>query len=505
MESTLKKYQLFTILVSILLLINGLMLPYHLSFRDYLCGDSGSALLASSMIQNGIVPWLDFNYSYGFATLWPNQLWFNSFGYTPMANVTLNLLCSILLCWGIAEIIVLMQWSKPVIWLVLLSTPYVFCFSWFTTAHVLEPALIILCTVRYLKRSYASALLMATLAMLVKPSLAYVAGLYLVIVMLTDRDGASWKQHLRRLVLNITPSLILLLVYSIYVLSKWGWLVYLNSLLPLSGMAAYQESECGFFARGQMFWMPATETLGQLLEYYLLTPAGVWIVGTIVLIYFTILTVIQWLKTRTLSIQQRCILICGLLHLAFVFVLFGNEWSWTYETYLVIFGVAAGLSTLPTLSRLLVPIYAVLVLLSLAGTIRTSVESWQGTTMQADLHYLFLPESMHQELSQLRTLASQQRVLMLTRQGAPSLLLNSVQGVPTWAYMRHSAKDHERLALLRLVDQVDVVVVPAYPFIEEMTNWPEIANHLKRLSVHKKTSLLHYFTTEKDNALIPSN
>jgi len=107
--------------------------------------------------------------------------------------------------------------------------------------------------------------------------------------------------------------------------------------------------------------------------------------------------------------------------------------------------------------------------------------------------------------AQLRTLASERRVFMLTRQGAPSLLLTGVEGIPTWAYMRHSAKDHERQTMLQLIDQADVVVVPTYLFIEKMTTWPEIADHLQRLNVRKKTDYLLYFTTEKDKALIPSN
>ncbi len=137
MEYLLKKYQIFAILVGIMLLINVLMLPDRLSFASYLCYDSGASLKASSMLQEGLVPWRDYNYNYGFATLLLNQLWFNGFGYTPLANESLNILCAMLLCWGIAEMITVMQWSKTITWLVLLSTPYLFCYSWFTTVHIM--------------------------------------------------------------------------------------------------------------------------------------------------------------------------------------------------------------------------------------------------------------------------------------------------------------------------------------------------------------------------------
>ena len=503
MEYLLKKYQLFAILVGIMLLINVLMLPDRLSFTSYLCYDSGASIKASSMLQEGLVPWRDYNYNYGFATLWLNQLWFNGFGYTPLANESLNILCSILLCWGIAEMITVMQWSKTITWLVLLSTPYLFCYSWFTTVHIMEPALIVLSLVRYLRREYASALLFATLALLFKPSLAYFTGLYLVIAMLTNRDGATISQHGKRFVRYIAPSLGLLLAYTIYVLPKWGWQVYLNSLVPFSAMAGQQEASHGFFLRGKLFWLPTTEGLGHLLANYVSTPAGVWIVGSILMTCFTVTTMVQWLKTRSLSCRQRCILICGVLHLIFVLVLFGNECSWAYEHYLVIFGVAACLNLRFRLPRVAVLAFAGFMLISFVNTIRSSVNEWQTANMQSDMHYLFLPEWKHQELAQLRTLAQTHQVLILGKFGVPSLLLQGVKCVPTWYYMRTIAKDHEHLSMLNLIDQADIVVVPIYDFIVEMTIWPEIADHLKRFALHGNTDILIYFTNEKDSHLLP--
>lgn len=507
MEYSLKKYQLFAILVSIMLMINGLMLPDQLSYQHYICGDAGSALMASSMLNDGETPWLDFNYTYGFGTLWLNQIWFNCFGCSPLVSGSLHILCSILICWGVADLIVLMKWSKPISCLVLICTPYLFCFPWHTTTHVLEPALLILCIARYLNRSYSSALIFATLALLVKPSLAYFAGLYLVIAMLTNRDGASLGQHLKRFVVNITPSLLVLLAYSAYVLPRWGWHVYVNSLVPLSGISNYREVSFGIFGRGKLFWLPSTDNPGQWLEHYLLTPAGIWLAGTLLLTCFTITTAIQWMKKRNLSIHQRCILICGSLHLAFIFVLFGHEWSWAYAPYLIIFGVAASLSLTPRLPRMVLPVFAIMMLLSISTTISGMIASWQTTTIRTDMHYLMLSDDMHRELSQLRALALKNRVLMLTRQGAPSLLLAGIEGIPTWDYMKESGTDHERFAMQQLIDQADMVVIPNpyLSWVELTTSWPEIADHLKRFTVQRRTDYHYYFTNERLRGLIPSS
>ena len=504
MECPLKKYQLFSILVGIMLLINLFMLPNRLSIICYFCFDFGAAIKASSMMQEGLVPWSDFNYNYGLATLWLNQLWFNAFGYTPLANESLNILCSILLCWGIAEMITVMQWGKTTTWLVLVSTLYLFFYSWFTTVHIMEPALIIMSLARYLRGAYASALFFATLALLFKPSMAYFTGLYLVIAMLINRDGATISQHLKRFALYIAPSLGLLLAYTAYVLPKWGWQVFLQQcLITFSAIVGQQEASHGFFLRGKLFWLPATDGLGHLLEHYITTPAGVWIAGSILLTYFTYTTMLQWLKTRNFSCGQRCIMICGVLHLAFVLVLFGHETSWAYAHYLVIFGVAACLDLNVRLPKAVVFASVCVMLISLITTIRSSVNEWQTAAMQSDMYYLFMPESKHQELAQLRALAQTHQVLMIGKFGVPPLLLQGIKGVPIWYYMRTIARDHERLTMLNLIDQADIVVIPIYNMIVEMITWPEFADHLKRFTVHGSTDVFYYLTNEKNSHLLP--
>jgi hypothetical protein len=111
----------------------------------------------------------------------------------------------------------------------------------------------------------------------------------------------------------------------------------------------------------------------------------------------------------------------------------------------------------------------------------------------------------YQELSQLRTLASHHQVLLFVKQGAPSLLLSGVLGIPTWDYMRNIATDNERLSMLKLIDQAEIVALPQLHYVFMMTTWPEVANHLHRLNVHRTGNLLLYFTTEKGSHLLPAD
>ncbi len=474
------RLQLFGVLAFLNLALNAAILPYHFNYRHYFCGDAGSSLMATHMVSQGVTPWLDFNYYYGFGTLWLNQGWFSLFGYHPVANYALNMLCLLLVTFGTADMLVTMGWNrnKVLCGLALLLSPYLFCFCWFTTAHTLEAALVILSLSHALRRSYTISLLLATLALLVKPSIAYFVGLYIVIMMLTDRQ-TPWRQHLGLVVRQMLPSLLLLVGYSAYVLFAWGPLVYVNSLLPLSGMAGYQQSACGFFNRGTLFWLPPMDNVWQLLEHYLLTPAGLWVAGTLFLSCHTIVTLLRWLSTRTLTLADQCVVIFGTLHLIFIFILFGNEWSWTYEPFLLLFGTSAVLSRYARLTMLFLPLLAALVVCSLTRTAQAAHFGWTETASFADRHYLFMTAQTHQDLQTLEKQAAQHPTLFMGRQGAPGLLLKGVAATPTWAFMHASIRDAERLGLQKLIQQSDIIAIPQLPYVTMMTKWPEIAEQMK--------------------------
>jgi GPI transamidase subunit PIG-U len=491
----LSRLSLFAVLALINLVLNVAILPYHYNFRHYACGDAGSSLLATQMVSQGVTPWLDFNYYYGFGTLWLNQAWFGLWGYTPLANYALNFLWLLLVAWGTASMVFAMGWqrNRVLLGIVLVTSPYLFCFCWFTTAHTLEAALVILTLSYALQRRYAESLLLATLALVVKPSIAYFVGLAVVIFMVLDRGEEPWRKHWWKVMMQMLPALVVLVAYTVYVLVRWGPEVLLNSVVPLSAMAGYEESACGFFRRGAMFWLPQGKSAMQLVEYYLLTPAGLWVGATVFLSYHLMLSLLAWLRTRTLNVTDRCIVLGAGLHLVFCFVLFGNEWSWTYEPYLLLFGCAAVVSKWTKVSVSLIPIMGCLVVCSLLPLVESTVSAWSQSSSIPGRHHLFMPRVLAAELTHVEQMARSKRMLFLTRQGMPILLAEGVCCVPTWAFMRYSRRDAERQGLEQEVAQAQLIVIPALPHITMMTSWPEVAEAMKGFRLVTTTAGFEYW------------
>lgn len=488
----MSRLQLFVVLALLCLVYHVATLPNHYNEVHYYYGDTGSSLMAAELMDRGATPWLDFNYYYGFGTLWVNRAWYGVVGYTAWSNHLLNMLCRLFLAWGTADLMLSMGWhrSKPLLGLVLLSSPYLFCFLWFTTAHTMESALVILSLSLALKRRYTGALFLATLALLFKPALAYFVGLFLILLMFIRSDAVGWRQRTWEVARQMLPSLILLLVYSGYVCGAWGWQVYLHTLLPLSAMQGYQEVSHGFFTQGSLFWLPPFSDLPQLIKHYLLTPAGLWVAGTLYLLHQTSLAIVRGLSTRTATLQQICLVLCGLLHVIFILVLFGNEWSWLYEPYLLVFGIAAALSQRGHISRYFLPVLMVLTACSLVPTVTNSTQNWKKKQSFPDRHGLFMATEYHQELEQIEQLAKEQVLLFVTKQGAPAVLLG-VRGVPTWSYLRLPAREWERHGFQQEMSRAEMMVFPT-PYVP-MIEWPEVAEHLKGFQLARTTPHFQYW------------
>jgi hypothetical protein len=509
--------RLFVVLSVLCIVLHIATLPNHFNEAHYYYGDTGSTLMAVELTNRGATPWLDFYYTYGFATLWVNQAWYQLFGATPLANHVLNLLSRLLMAWAMADLMVVMGWNRQrsTVGLVLLTSPYLFCFLWYTLAHTMESALVILSISQAVRLRFTPALLWATLALLFKPVLAYFLGLALILLMLNSGQAASWNERMRLMMRWMLPSLLLLLTYTAVVISVWGIPVFLNSLMPLSALKGYEEMAHGFFTQGSLFWLPRHHTVPQVLEHYLLTPAGLWIVGTVYLLMQTLLALLLWSRTKTPSSHQVCIVLCGVLHLVFILVLFGNEWSWLYSPYLLVFGVAAARvarldrdsesehnqgTIIARESPYFLPIFLVLVVCSLTPTISNSTQSWRQTRTYADRHHLFMSEDYHQELEQVTKLAKQHRLLLVTKQGAPGVLL-PVHGVPTWAYIRMPTREAERAGFREQMIQATIMVFPKHYF--HMIEWPEVAEQLKHFRLAKSTPHFQYWVRPEAEKLFP--
>ena len=94
-----------------------------------------------------------------------------------------------------------------------------------------------------------------------------------------------------------------------------------------------------FFGIGRRFWLPDPITP----RYYVFSPAGHYLVGSVVLFAAAVPAVWRLVRTpaSTSDSSAEIVACCGIMHLSFLTLFYGDRASWTYYYYILIIGLAA--------------------------------------------------------------------------------------------------------------------------------------------------------------------
>lgn len=322
-------------------------LPLDLSLDNFGFGDQGANLTVQFLVSHGLRPAIDFGYAYGLLPLFVGKLWFGLFGTTPFAYQTLILLCDILMAAGIAAVVTRLRIGAIGIALLVIALGLIIQASYPSLAEATEQVLLTLALAEQAHGKPRTALAFATAATFAKPSMAYFYGLILTVLIAVDLLRS--KMPLRGWIRAFIPAAVTGLTLALVLGYQYGPSSLLKTLFPIEGFRNYQALGFGFFGgSGRGFW-----DIGNIpwLAYFLEMTAF-WTAATLFLISVAPFAAARWIRDLgrdELSLQFRqseLIVTCAVLHVLFITVLFGNQWSWFYYAYLLVLGsaIAVGLS-----------------------------------------------------------------------------------------------------------------------------------------------------------------
>ncbi len=314
--------------------------------------DPGTILKGDWLLAKGLVPTVDFGYTHGLVGLLYGRVGFALLGRTPWAFLALTLLVELGMAWGLARILVATGMARrwPVLLLVLIGLPMAVMPAYLTLTHPLEGMLILLALAAQAEGAAvrkwgtgggkAKALVLMTVCLFVKPSMAYVYGFLLVVLIVWEERG-----RLGRIVWTMLPAAVAMAVMCVLLGMRFGWMPVVRTVLPFTGAKTYATTGFGFFkASGQAFWMP------EHLWMYVATPVGIFLVAALACAAGGGLGLGKVLRRPTVggmtaeSMATRrnweLLLTIGFLHTAFLLGFYGWMGSWTYYSYLPVLGLA---------------------------------------------------------------------------------------------------------------------------------------------------------------------
>lgn len=445
-------------------------LPMSYDFASFVFYDPGASLRLDQLLAEGYTPTVDFGYPYGLLSLMIGRAFFAIAGRTPAGYLLFMFLAEAVIVWGLWRLAA--RWNGWAMFFLIAALPHAIIPVYLHLTHPLEAALIIHAIADVAAGRRARALALATACIFIKPVMTYGLGL-IVIVWLIVRFARQREGHTdwRVLLSSFLPAVVTGIACSSATLVYFGFAPLKNTLLPLMGARSYQAINFGLFGSGQTFWWPELNGAAQYAKYYLFTPAGFWIVCTLLLAVFGLRSLFKLFRDSTE--KHEAMVTIAACHFFFLAVFFGWPGSWAYYSYLLAAGVGLGLM----IHRIPVALTLALALVALLGhtqTIKNAANAWQWTRRSPETAGLWSYSDQRDEWMRVRALAGDRQIFYLNN-GCPELLFPNV-GAPVSFFLSPATQTPKEIEhIQRQLEKAEVVVSFNQGPVLDAWNWPEFA------------------------------
>lgn len=451
---SLSARQLFVVFAVELLAINVARRPSDMFFDRFAFFDNGANLTLQYLTSVGYRPAIDFGYHYGLLAALIGRAWFWCAGATPSAYQWAMVAGAVLFAWALARIFAGRKIGAAGLALLIVSLGFAFQSSYPNLAHCVEAVILAHALAEHVRGSNRNAFTLATIAVFVKPSMGYVFGvvLLLLIALELDREGGT----VRDFIASVVPAAIIFAVLSVVLVGVYGARSFLFTIVPIEGVSLYRAVNFGLIhGPGRYLWDPGER---QPVLYFIDIP-GFWIASTVYLVVAAIVQAWSYIRGKRLARTGEIIITCAVLHLTFMFVFFGSGMSWIYYSYLLAIGCSLATEMGSGWRLAAVPL-CVLALLSWLTTASFIYRQWETTAPSPATAGLWAPPAEAIEWNKVVGEARQEKMVVVDTKGAVELMYPEF-GEPVSMFLDPGLMTQEDVA--RKVAQLstaDAFVVP---------------------------------------------
>ena len=432
-------------------------LPSELSFHNFAFMDLGSFQHVDRLIGLGLRPGVDFGYTYGLLPVLLQHLCFAAFGSSHWITLGMLVLYLLLMLtfWSLLTRDIGQSWANFGI-LLGLCDMMIFFVPWPPTlAHMLMKISLAFSLYFFMKQRLSLALSIAALGALAVPSLPIVLTILIALAIAWEWWHAPVRA-VRGLVTKLAPAAVMYAGAVLIMVAFFGWRAVLQSLIPAGGARLYRAMNFGIFGQGRYFLHPP----GAHLSYYLLTPAGIWISCSILLVVFGCTGALRIARTGKLTGLPAFVVVCCALHLIFVFAAYGNYLSFELFSFILTAGVLAGVSDL-TSRRLKIALSSLLLvfgLLSQVSGIKEGLQLWKSESTSPATAFLYAPNDFQPEWKSVLSISKNRRVFLLAYGMGVDSYYPEIGTPQSWFLLPGLTLPREDSYVLQQIRAADVVV-----------------------------------------------
>jgi len=423
------RLRLFLLFGGIAIVFYVVRSPEALTLDWFGFGDQGANFTVDYLARRGLRPEVDFGYPYGLLSILSGRQLFRFFGYTALAYEIATLITIGFISWAFATIASCRNFKWPVVLLTAVAMPTAIPVMYSNLAHCAEASLISLGLAQHAQGNRARALAFATAASFAKPAMGYVYGLLLL--GLIAREWKHSGSSPIALVRQTAPAIAIGIALSLVMMFTYGLESLLHTIVPLRGSEIYRAAGFGFFSgAGHDFWHPPHARIG----YYIGTAAGFWILATLWILWSGTLSVIRLVREGDDDLRTELVACIAVMQAVFIFVMFGNAWSWWYYSYFLVIGAAISLASDGAVSAAFTGALIVLSIFDARGSFKSASIARSTTQVFAETAGLRASEAEYAEWKAALDRARGHRSAVLADKGGAALMFPEFEP-PVAAYI----------------------------------------------------------------------
>ena len=366
-----------------------------------------------------------------------------------------NLIGDLIIAWALAAVAARLRFGAIGLAIAVVALGFAVQAMYPALAQALEAVLLCCALAEQARGTRGRALAFSCAAIFAKPSMGYVYSALLALLIARDlwRAAAASKRWLHA----FAPAAITFAALAVVLALLYGPVAFARTIFPLQGLSTYRNEHFGLLGSGRLFWAPGLSSI-----YYIVDFAGFWVLGGVFLSVCGALAIRRMRRDAGLeeSPRQEIVITCALIHLAFVTVFFGNQWSWIYYSYFLVIGVAAAVDCGGQLRKQIALGLCVLALTSWIAPGFWLYRWWTTMAPSAATAGLWATPDERAEWVQVVALAKGKRAVMLDTKGAAELMF-PVFETPVTMYLDPGLM--KPMEIQRKLDQIagaQLVVVP---------------------------------------------
>jgi hypothetical protein len=437
--------------------------PRLYNFDRFAFWDWGAYLVAHYLTQQGKSPVIDFSWQYGLLPLLLQELWFHLLAAGPASLLILSVPCAIVSTVAMGRFANL-ESKVPGHALAFACLPFVVGFG--DPPHTLEPALLSVALLLQAQGKREQSLAFATAACFTKPSMAYLYGLLLIVLIVLDLRRRD-KLKISGLVSALAPAACTGVALAVLLVIRFGWIPLVGTLLPLTASRNYRVLHFGWPEIAKFLYIP-----GLRLGYYIGTPVTFWLCATLYLTASAV--VVGWQvfrKKLPAPHNYEIVLTCALLYLTYLGFFYGSASQWINYAYFLVMGVAATDAWSRASTKLVLGL-CVLAAIGNYATIGASIGAWKTMRRSPITAGLYASPSESAEWNCVTSMVSNKKPLLLTWDGGAEVLFPWL-AEPHRSPFIDAGQETEIQNEVQHLRSAKTIIVPDIPGMgSPLTNWP---------------------------------